>query len=77
MHRIFQRTGFIISPQLSHLLHGKVLGESIQKYNTLLTKDAIIPDVVVHNFPLDANGVGAIKGESFDAKTSRIDKELK
>ena len=58
------------------MLHGKVPAPALARYMELHShKDAIIPNILVHNFPSDRNENRAVSVEAiFDVKTLRIDK---
>ena len=73
--KIFQRAGLQTTMQPLNIFHGKIPGPAMARYNSLHAKEAIIPDILVHNYPLKARGVGHLNGEAiFDIKTVRIDK---
>jgi len=53
----------------------KYLERQSKNTTTYIKRDAIVQDVLVHNFPIGPNGTCAITGETtFDIKTLQIDK---
>jgi len=73
---VFQQAGFATTVEPHNIFHGKVPPDCIEKYiNLHQRRDAIIPDILVHNHPGDRNAAGARHIEAiFDIKTLRIDK---
>ena len=73
---IFRQAGFATTVEAPNIFHGKVPADCIDRYlNLHRRKDAIIPDILVHNHPSDNNAAGARNMEAiFDIKTLRIDK---
>ena len=73
--KIFQRAGLQTTMQPLNIFHGKIPGPAMARYNSLHAKEAIIPDILVYNYPLKARSVGHLNGEAiFDIKTVWIDK---
>jgi len=73
---VFRQAGFATTVEPPNIFHGKIPPDCIEKYiNLHQRRDAIIPDILVHNHPGDRNAVGACHIESiYDIKTLRVDK---
>ena len=78
MGAIFHQAGFAINLEAPCIFHGKVPSPDINAYTVMhTTRDSIIPDLLMHNFPSDLNGNGAWSMEAiFDIKTLWIDKNV-
>ena len=56
---IAQKLGFETTLEACNLFHGIVDSEFHRPYiDAHVSKDAIIPDILIHNYPSDANGNG-------------------
>ncbi len=73
---MMRKAGFATTMVARNIFHGSVEWEYLKKYvDAQTSKDAIIPDILVHNYPADINGNGNAVGPAiFDIKTVRIDK---
>ena len=73
---MLRRSGFATTTEPANIFHGKVPGSLLAAYLRLHSrKDAIIPYILAHDFPADANGSGARCMEAiFDIKTLRVDR---
>jgi len=56
-----------------NIFHNKVTGQCLDQYlNFHITRDSNIPDILIHDFPANANGSGARSTAAiFDAKIGR------
>ena len=72
---VFKQAGFATTVEAPNIFHGKVPSDFIDRYlNLHQKKDAIIPDILVHNHHTDINSTRARNMEAiFDMKTLRID----
>ncbi len=73
---IMRKAGFYTQMEARNIFHGLVEWEYLKEYlKEQVQKDAIIPDILVHNYPGDNNAHGnATVAAMFDIKTVRIDK---
>ena len=74
---VFTQGGFTTTVEPPNIFHGKVPPDCIEKYvNLHQRRDAIIPDILIHDHPSDRNAAGASSMEAiYDIKTLRIDKQ--
>ena len=74
---MLHRAGLATTTEPANIFHGKVPAAPLAAYLRLHSrKDAIIPDILAHDFPADANGSGARCMEAiFDIKTLRVDRQ--
>jgi len=73
---IFRKGGFYTTKEARNIFHGIVPWKFLKLYcDSQVSKDVIIPDILIHNFPSDTNGHGnAVITAITDVKTVRIDK---
>ena len=71
-----KKAGFYTTKEARNIFHGIVPWPFLRRYcDSQVSKDAIIPDILIHNYPSDANGHGnAVIAAITDVKTVRIDK---
>ena len=76
---MMKKAGMAVSTHPPNIFHGKIPGQLLDKYlNLHRRQDAIIPDLLVHDYVGDLNAHGANFVEAiFDIKTLRIDKNQK
>mmetsp|Transcript_12532 Transcript_12532/g.15430 ORF Transcript_12532/g.15430 Transcript_12532/m.15430 type:complete len:195 (+) Transcript_12532:85-669(+) len=73
---VFIKAGYATTVKARNLFHGKIpnamLKEYMRKYDK---KDAMIPDILIHNYSTDANAYGtAAMQATFYVKEVRVDK---
>lgn len=57
---VFKQAGFETTVEVPNIFHEKAPSDCIDRYlNLHQKKDAIIPDILVHNYPTDNNSAGA------------------
>ena len=73
---MFKKAGLATAVEVKNMFHGLVPEEAMRRYVTdFERKDAVIPDIMIHNFPPDANAVGnAAVPCIIEIKTKRVDK---
>jgi hypothetical protein len=56
---ILKKAGFFTTKEARNIFHGTVEWKYLKLYrDSQLSKDAIIPDILIHNYPSDTNGHG-------------------
>ena len=73
---ILKKAGFFTTKEARNIFHGTVKWKYLKLYrDSQVSKDAIIPDILIHNYPSDTNGHGnAVIAAITDVKTVRVDK---
>mmetsp|Transcript_5394 Transcript_5394/g.5918 ORF Transcript_5394/g.5918 Transcript_5394/m.5918 type:complete len:374 (-) Transcript_5394:71-1192(-) len=76
MNDIFKKAGFVTTLEAANMFHGKVPNNILKEYvRKFRHKDAVIPDILIHNYSPDVNASGASTMQAiFDVKTIRVDK---
>ncbi len=72
-----KKAGFATTMEARNIFHDTVPWEYVNEYyiHDQHSKDAIIPDILVHNYPPDTNSNGnAVVPAIFDVKMVRVDK---
>ena len=76
LNGLFHKAGFATTVEAQNLFNTSVEWRYLEPYLAQFDrKDAIIPDILIHNYPADANANGHhVTPAIFDIKTVRVDK---